>query len=246
MTTPVGLAPKESSMRPALWLAFGLGLATLALSTNQLLTHPGSGWLDYDITGILVSELSAPILAVAAAILVGRALKQSPTIQPIQYYVLRALRLFRYLLVVDIALMPAIVLGRMDALVLQAIFGVSLSLQKALYCIGCSNHGPAIPALPGPIVGQTLSFLLLVLGWWGLCLLVPTLAAVVTHVSQSTRLGVAIAWTAWGALGYVLGASPEPTRIILAALPYLLTALIIILARPISKALVDADSRQSF
>src|SRR5258708_22506388 len=152
-TTPIPSARPEPSMRLALWLAFGLGLATLALSTYALLKNKGSDILDFGgMLGVLLTVLSAPVIASAAAVLTARGLKKSLGARPIHYYVFRAFRLFRYLLTVDIALMPVIVLDGLNIMLkVSVIFGTLAMCYDEPKCI------PLTPTLPDNVVGQTMS-----------------------------------------------------------------------------------------
>src|SRR5579859_6727125 len=96
--------------RPALWLAFGLGLLATALSSYALLNGQvvDGGW------SFFVIGLTPIITGIGAALLTSRAIAEVEMTQPAQYYLFKALRRFRYLLVLVIALMPWWVLSQLD------------------------------------------------------------------------------------------------------------------------------------
>ena len=259
-TTPIPSTHNEPSMRLALWLAFGLGLAVLALSTYILLNNKRTDLLDTGgLLGWPLIALSGPIIGSAAAVLTARGLKKSPGAKPVPYYVFRALRLFRYLVIADIALMPVIVLdGLYEMLKIPLIFAtISMCYDEP----GCVPYRPVLTP-PTDAVSQTLAVLIMVIGLWGLCLLFPTLGAVIARLSRNAIVGVIGTWVSWGLLvfsiysltywlasslfnPYSASLSSPVSQIILAGLPYVLTALILLLSLPNSKPATSADSKQT-
>ncbi len=169
------------SVRAALWLAFGLGLAGLAVTTRATLRME-SDQLDLSSTILLalawlVTILSPPITSVVATILVSRdassemyELLRLATLSEavlVKGYVFAALHRVRVLLALVVGLMPALAVGMVQVGILVAVILYSIMLdyyayfQDELYRIS-SGIDPACVTVPA------LACMAIAIGLWGL------------------------------------------------------------------------------
>ncbi len=169
------------SVRAALWLAFGLGLAGLAVTTWETLRMESDklGAFSTILLALawLVTILSPPITSVVAIILVSRdassemyKLLRLTTLSEamlVKGYVFAALHRVRVLLALVVGLMPALAVGMVQVSILITVIFYSIMLnyyayfQDELYRIS-SGIDPACVTVP------SLACMAIVIGLWGL------------------------------------------------------------------------------
>jgi len=170
------------SVRAALWLAFGLGLAGLAVATRATLRME-SDQLDISSTILLalawlVTILSPPVTAVVATILVSRdassemyELLRLATLSEavlVKGHVFAALHRVRALLALVVGLMPALVVGMVQVSILVAVIFYSIMLDYSVYLQEDELYRISSGIDPAYVTGQALACMAIAIGLWGL------------------------------------------------------------------------------
>ncbi len=172
---------KWPSGRAALWLAFGLGLASLAVATWETLRmesdQPGLASMILLALAWLLTILTPPITAVFATILVSRDARSETydllhvtTLSEaalVRGYVFAALHRVRVLLALIVGLMPALAVGMVQVGIAVAVIFYSIML----YPYPGYQDGPygASPGLdPVHVTGPALACMAIAIGLWGL------------------------------------------------------------------------------
>lgn len=170
------------SVRVALWLAFGLGLAGLAVATRATLRME-SYQLGLSSTILLalawlVTILSPPITSVVAIILVSRdassemyKLLRLTTLSEaalVKGYVFAALHRVRALLALVVGLMPALAVGMVQVSILVAVTFYSIMLNYSAYLQEDELYRISSGIDPTFVIVQALACMAIVIGLWGL------------------------------------------------------------------------------
>ena len=170
------------SVRAALWLAFGLGLAGLAVTTRATLRME-SVQPDLSSTILLalvwlVTILSPPITSVVAIILVSRdassemyELLRLTTLSKavlVKGYVFAALHRVRVLLALVVGLMPALTVGMLQVSILVAVIFYSIMLDYSVYLQEDELYRISSGIDPAYMTGQSLACMAIAIGLWGL------------------------------------------------------------------------------
>ena len=211
---------KWPSARAALWLAFGLGLASLAITTWETL-HMESDKLGTFSTVLLVlvllvTILSPPITAVVATILASRDVRNEmhellrvTTLSEatlVKGYVFAALHRMRILLMLVVGLMPALAVGMVQVGILVSVIFYSMMLPPPPYSLdGTYGSPPGIDS--ADVTGPALASIAFSIGLWGLHWL-------------AAALGVGLALR-WGGSTMVTIIAPMAMLLIAIGLPVL-------------------------
>src|SRR5258708_26730614 len=196
--------------RPALWLAFGLGLLVIFLTAWSFIYGQEAIVAGGGIISCFVLALSPFITGTATVIMTIHSIERSPVGQPVSSYVVNVLRRFRYLLVLVIALMPAIPMFG-----LYLILALPVIIRVVIGSVDTPDHFPVV--YPQNVMLRTIGYLLVALDLWGVNLLIPTLAAVLTLKSRSVGFAIFVAWFGAGMvlavsmfvqIGLLLGVNP--------------------------------------
>jgi len=228
---------KWPSARAALWLAFGLGLASLAITTWETLRME-SIQLGLSSTILLalawlVTILSPPITSIVAAILVSRdassemyKLLRLTTLSEavlVKGYVFAALHRVRALLALVVGLMPALAVGMVQVSILVAVtfysimLGYSAYFQDEMYRIS-SGIDPAYVTVPA------LACMAVAIGLW-----------VLNWPAAALGVGLALRWR-----GRVI------VTIIAPMVTLLVTTLLIAISLPVLMLLPSDDMFRSY
>jgi len=169
------------SVRAALWLAFGLGLAGLAVTTLATLRME-SDQLDLSSTILLalawlVTILSPPITSIVAIILVSRdassemyELLHLTTLSEavlVKGYVFATLHRVRVLLALLVGLMPALAVGMVQVSILVAVIFYSMMLNYSAY-LQDELYRISSGIDPAYVTGPALACMAIAIGLWGL------------------------------------------------------------------------------
>ncbi len=215
--TPRGTWP---SARVALWLALGLGLAGLAISTLETLRmrseELGSFSVILLLMGLLVTILTPPIVAGVAVVLTSRDLHSGTyelmhvtTLSEttlVQGYVFAALHRVRFLLALVVGLMPALAVGMVQVGIAVAVIFYSIMVHPDPgYQYGPYGTSPGLD--PAHITGPALACMAIVVGLWGLNW-------------QAAALGVGLSLRWRGSIMAII-AAPMITLLIAIGLPVL-------------------------
>jgi hypothetical protein len=199
---------RRVSRRGAFWLAFGIGIASLALSTWLTFKTNSDGLLIVLLVVLGGMLLSPVVVAAVTAILSARNVR-SEGFQLVRLtnvsdgnivwaHILASLLRFRILLAVLVGLMPVIVVGILDMqLYVTAIF---VNLIYSCYQQPCP---PATSTLPstGDWLKSGLAIIVGVIGLWGLNVLA---AALGTFAALRWQRASAAATMALGSILVVL------------------------------------------
>lgn len=211
------------SARGALWLALGLGLLGLALSTRSLLQLRSTSFNPLTVALLVaawaLTILSPPVVAIIAATLTSREIESgahdmlslTPVSETAQVwgYILAAFYRARLWLALAVGLMPTLVIGMMNiSLVAEAI------LYNILFYYPEGFYGESSHSLDPNVLPFALLSLAIVLGSWG-----------VNWLAAALGVGLALRWR----------------RRIIASIFAPLVALFCSLALPASSLLIPGD-----
>ncbi|MBI3241948.1 MAG: hypothetical protein HYZ49_06610 [Chloroflexi bacterium] len=186
LLTRLTAKPSRLSARVCFWLAFGLGVSTLLVSTQLFLADHNSNFrTPIYLLPMLFAALAAavpPIVALIAGSLTARnvsdgsyELLTTTTLSDasiVQGYVFAALYRARGLLALAVGLAPPLVVGMLDSALHASLF-----LCRVNHFYHTGDYNPrmdySVCAMPSASVG--LTWLLIALGLWGLNLLAAAL-----------------------------------------------------------------------